>query len=223
MSDDVPPCSPAWSGTCLRPGGGPPRPRRGRRAFNLTLALIDADGRHTDDELWGVLGAFARRNTDTQLSAADAGRRAHGRAGERLKQAWLDHPSVLFDLIVGPTRRSGPRTRGRTTTGAIALGFLVCSLDALPSEDELQALERWRGLLVDTMRRAEKDRPAGATPLLPATPVHPPRHRARRPAVTPAPRAPRHPPPSFPTRPPIRPSRSRSCWPSSTRSSAWRR
>ena len=74
-------------------------------AYNLSCAFIDADGLHTDDELWALIGAFGHRlpsdlGRATPAQVRDAGllvgRRAH-----------LGQPSALLDVLAGADARDG--------------------------------------------------------------------------------------------------------------------
>lgn len=161
-------------------------------AFNLVLALVDADGRYTDDELWAVIAAFAHR-FDTQLSAATPAdvRKAGLVVGKR---TWLQKPSVLFELIVAADARNRTAHAWTYYERAMDLGFLVCSLDARPSEEELRALEAWRGTLVTTMTRFDVARPGAvpysSSPLPSATPAPTPGASGQPAVATPGPAGP---------------------------------
>jgi hypothetical protein len=118
-------------------------------AYNLSLAFIDCDDRHSDDELLALIAAFAGR-LDTQLdSASPADIRADGLLDD--KREWLDHTSVLFDLLLGSDARHGTSHAHRYYERAMAVAHTVASLDAHPSESELRALEDFRGQLLRAM------------------------------------------------------------------------
>ena len=120
-------------------------------ASNIVLALLDSDGRLTDDELWAYLRAFGPR-FDTQLGLAtpDDVRKAGLANG---KKVLFERPSPLFELIANADAAHGTSHGWTYYERAMQLGFLVCSLDDLPSVDELDAIERWRALLVSTLSR----------------------------------------------------------------------
>ena len=67
-------------------------------AYNLAAAFIDVDGRHSEEELWAFITTFAPRfETQLQRATPTDVRRAglvHGKA------AWLEQPSVLFEILV---------------------------------------------------------------------------------------------------------------------------
>ena len=74
-------------------------------AFNLAAAFIDADGRHTDEELSAFIGVFAARfDTVARAGSPPALRAAGLLAGKR----------TFLDTPVAPVRRAGPGpTAGR--------------------------------------------------------------------------------------------------------------
>ncbi len=118
-------------------------------AFNLTAAFVDSDGLHTDDELWAMINAFAGR-LDTELYKATPQdvRKAGLIAGKR---DYLTGASVLFDILVGADRRNGTKHARVYYDRALAIAFTVASIDAHTSETELNAIERFRGMLLDAM------------------------------------------------------------------------
>ncbi len=106
-------------------------------AFNLSCALIDADGRHTDDELWALVAAFAPHDLLPGNAMPAQLRQSaifDGRA------SWLDEPSTLFATLCDVDRLRGT-TYGRLYYDQImALAHTVISLDKWPSERELGAI-----------------------------------------------------------------------------------
>jgi hypothetical protein len=115
-------------------------------AYNLVAAFIDADGRHSDDELWALLTTFGPRLESVLQYATPADVRKAGMLEG--KAAWLDKPTVLFDILAKSD------AHGRSTGAAdcyvdraMAVAHTVCSLDAFPAESELRALERYRQML----------------------------------------------------------------------------
>ena len=131
-------------------------------AHNIVLAVLDADGRHTDDELWAMADAFAAR-FPTQLAAATPAdlRRAGLAAGKR---AFLDRASVLFELLVGLDARRQTAHSWTYYDRAMHLAHVVCSLDRHPSDEELRAVDAWRGVLVSAMERVGVLRPGSRQP-----------------------------------------------------------
>ena len=129
-------------------------------AYNLTAAFIDADGRQSDDELWAFVRAFAPRMDSMLVHARPADVRA-ARLVEG-KRTWLAAPSLLFDILVETDRARGTRHAWRYYERAMELAHAVCATDAVPSETELAALERYRSVLLRAIDRGGLARPGGA-------------------------------------------------------------
>jgi len=133
-------------------------------AADLVAALIDVDARHTDDELWAYLSAFAAR-FDTQLArATPADLRESGLlTGKRHR---LEQPSTLFGVLIEADRRSGTRHAWTYYDLAMRIVHTVASLDLLPSDEELRAIDRYRTMLLGAIDAAGIARP-GRTPQAP--------------------------------------------------------
>ncbi len=125
-------------------------------AFSLACAVLDADGRHADDELWALITAFAPR-LDTQLSSATPAtvRDAGLVAGRR---CFLDEPSAMFETLVAYDRTRGSTHARSYVHRAFRLGLAAAAIDFVTSESELQAIEAMRGRLMNALPTA------GATP-----------------------------------------------------------
>ncbi len=135
----------------------------GLEAFALCCAIADADGRHTDDELWALLEAFGGRfPTQLALASPEDVRRAGLLVG---KKTWLNSPSALFDLLVSADSAGGTNDGWTYYRGAMDLSQLVVALDARPTETELRALDEFRTMLVGTLdgRGVPKEIIVGAT------------------------------------------------------------
>ena len=118
-------------------------------AFSLCCAVADADGRHTDDELWALLQAFGGRfPTQLSLATPDDIRRAGLLVGKR---SWLSTPSSLFDLLVAADSADGTNNGWTYYRKAMDLSQLVVALDARPTETELRVLDEFRTMLVGTL------------------------------------------------------------------------
>jgi hypothetical protein len=140
-------------------------------ASNLALAVIDADGRHTDIELDSYVSAFGHR-FDTQLSfASSADVRKAGLATD--KRAWLTTASELFDLICASDARNRTAHAWTYYDRAMRIAHTVCALDSRPSDDELRAVDGFRALLVNTMNLRGVSRPATAGHVAGFTPPPP--------------------------------------------------
>ncbi|HWI04588.1 MAG TPA: AAA family ATPase [Acidimicrobiales bacterium] len=128
-------------------------------AFNLAAAFIDADGRHTDEELSAFISVFAARfDTVARAGSPPALRAAGLLAGKR---TFLDAPSPLFDLLVQADRRSGTAHSWRYYLASVEIAHAVFALDDHPSHAELTAVERFRSLLLRTIDGAGVTRPGG--------------------------------------------------------------
>ncbi len=128
-------------------------------ALNLAAAFVDADGRHTDEELEAVLDVFGGRFDTIARAGTPAGLRVAGLlAGKR---TFLDSPSALFDVLVRADLRSASSHAWRYYQSAMDIGHAVCALDDHPSHAELTALERFRSTLLGAMDAAGLPRPGG--------------------------------------------------------------
>ena len=100
-------------------------------AFNLTAAFVDCDGLHTDAELWSLILLFGSRLGGDLLRAGPDDLRQTGLVAGRA--AWLDEPSVMFDLLARYDRREGT-THARTYHDrAMAIAFAVAAIDPYTS------------------------------------------------------------------------------------------
>lgn len=130
-------------------------------AYNLVAAFIDADGRQTDEELWAFIAAFAPRMNTTLVRATPKDvREAQLVVGKR---AWLATPSLLFDILVETDRQRNTANAWRYYELAMKLAHTVCATDAVPSDVELAAVERFRNVLLRSIDRGGVPRPGGAT------------------------------------------------------------
>jgi hypothetical protein len=115
-------------------------------AFNLSAGLIAADGRLTDDELGALIVAFAARLDTTDLAHATPETvRASGLLDGRADA--LGEPSPLFNLLLDADHRDGTAHARAYRDRAVSLAHVVASLDALPTDDELRAVERLRSAM----------------------------------------------------------------------------
>ena len=118
-------------------------------AFNLCCAMVDADGRHTDDELWALLATFGPRfPTQLAMASPDDVRRSGLLVGKR---TWLEAPSALFDLLLHADASEQTTNAWTYYSGAMALAQLVVALDTRPTQTELAALDAFRTMAVQAM------------------------------------------------------------------------
>ena len=74
-------------------------------AYNISAAFIDADGRHTNDELLALVSTFGGRlPTHLAFASPDKIRSTGLLVGKRV---WLERPSVLFDILVKADAKRG--------------------------------------------------------------------------------------------------------------------
>ncbi|MEM9654720.1 MAG: AAA family ATPase, partial [Actinomycetota bacterium] len=126
-------------------------------AFNLCVAFVDVDERHTDDELWAIVAAFAHHELLPGMATPDAMRRNDLVRGKR---AWLAKPSDLFETLRQVDQTRGTRLARTYYDEAMTLAHTVASLDRYPSDDELKAIVQFQRLL---MAALPTGRPAAAT------------------------------------------------------------
>ena len=119
-------------------------------AFNLSCAFIDADQRPSDDELWALIATFGPRlRSDLRIATPDDLRRDGVTADCR---QWLDSTSDLFAILVGTDRRQGTDLAVAYYEQAMTLAQTVASLDEHTWRDELLAIDRFRRLLLSTIK-----------------------------------------------------------------------
>jgi energy-coupling factor transporter ATP-binding protein EcfA2 len=126
-------------------------------AFNLTCGFIDADGLHTDDELWALIAAFGPL-LPTQLAQAtpDAIRRAGLVANARSKVA---SASPMFELLTQADAKHGTRHSHAYYRAALEIGFAVAAVDAHTSETELGVIGDFQRELLASITASGLPRP----------------------------------------------------------------
>lgn len=152
-------------------------------ASNLVAAIADADGRASDDELRAYVVDVGPL-LDPALVVSVAKLREMGALRGRAR--WLDQPSVLFDLLVRADARHGGRASHRYHDEALRLAHAVAAVDRLPSSGEIDAIERYRMMLLATMDALGVPRPGQASAVHTAAVHTAATHTAATPAATPA-------------------------------------
>jgi len=149
-------------------------------AFDLTAAMIDADGLHTDNELYALIAIFGGR-LPTQLGRATPGDiRAAGLLSG--KRRWIERASPLLETLLAADTKHGTTTSRTYYERAMAIAHEVCATDAHTSHLELAALETLRTTLLKGVKavptKAATNGPADPTgdaapepPLPPARPL----------------------------------------------------
>lgn len=154
--------------------GGLPevRPERWRHdaaleAFNLVCGLVTSDHRISDDELWEVLGAFGPL-LETQLAGATpSALRESGLVDAQ--RGFAERPSALFEVLLAADRKHGTRHARAYYDHAVELAFAVAAIDLHTSEAELEAVERFRGMLLRAIDAVPAPAAAAATTAAAAT------------------------------------------------------
>jgi hypothetical protein len=127
-------------------------------AYNLTCAFVDADGLHTDDELWALIGTFGSRLPSELGAAVPAQLREAGLLAGR--RADLAQPSSLAGILAAADGRDGgDRTAAYARLGA-RIGHTVAALDLLASRTELAAIERFRAAVLAAVAPAPGTAPS---------------------------------------------------------------
>ena len=146
-----------------------PRRDAATEAFNLTCGFVDADGLHTDDELWALITAFGPM-LPTQLGKAtpEDVRRAGLVAGARSKLAAV---SPMFELLVDADVKNGTRHSHAYYRAAMEIGFAIAAVDAHTSNTELGVIGDLQTLLLDTITAAGLPRPGDTESAPSPTPV----------------------------------------------------
>jgi Cdc6-like AAA superfamily ATPase len=133
------------------------RPERLRRdaaleAFNLTCGLLVADGRQSDDELWELLAAFGPE-LETRLAGRTPAELRAARVVEEQAGA-IDRPSTMFEVLLAADVARGSRHARTYYDRAVELAFAVAAIDLHTAERELEAIERFRGMLLRALADA---------------------------------------------------------------------
>ncbi len=115
-------------------------------AYEVVSAFIDADGTHTDEELWALIGAFSGL-MDTHIHhATPADIRATGLVAG--KRSFIDRPSLMFDTLIKADVARGSNHAWTYYVHALRLAHNVAALDSVTQHAELDAIERFRRTLL---------------------------------------------------------------------------
>lgn len=121
-------------------------------AYNLSAAMIDADDRHTVDELEALIDAFGHRLRDTTLLYATPA----DLQGSSLivgRKRWLTEDSDLFGILTDADAHRGTHLAERYYDRALDIAHVVASLDVVPSSAELAAISALRTRLLAGLRQ----------------------------------------------------------------------
>lgn len=122
-------------------------------AYNLAAAFIDADGLHTDHELWSFIATFGPRFGGSLANAVPGDVRSARLVTGR--KAFLDEPSALLEVLLAADTRDGSDLASVYYDRALAIAFSIASLDQLASPVELAAIEAFRGRILDRISEAK--------------------------------------------------------------------
>lgn len=158
-------------------------------AANLVAAVIDADNRATDAELWAYVDGVGRLLEPPVVDTPARLREARVTVG---RQFWLESPSTLLDLLVRADARDGGRRAESYYGRALALAHAVAAVDLVPSAEEIAAVDRFRSTILRVFdshgvpRPGAPRRPVEGTPGASSGPAGPDTDAAgRRPVGTP--------------------------------------
>jgi hypothetical protein len=130
-------------------------------AFNVSCGLLAGDGRQSDDELWELMAAFGPLLETPLAGSTPDELRESGVVGKQA--AFTGTPSAMFEVLLAADRRDGGNRARTYYEAALEVAYAVAAVDLHTSEDELVAIERFRGVLLEAITRAERDRPVAKT------------------------------------------------------------
>ncbi|MCU1430027.1 MAG: hypothetical protein JWL83_4027 [Actinomycetia bacterium] len=142
-------------------GADPDRITEGLRTETRHLAagFLSADGRLGDDQLLALRRTFGVSEPElangplTKLRTSDVVTRdAH----------FIDQPSVLFEQLVTNDVRNRTANAWAYYEAALGIGHAMGALADLPTADSLRALDRYRTMLLEHLKRAAIERPLPA-------------------------------------------------------------
>ncbi len=117
-------------------------------AFNLSCAIVDSDGRQTDEELWALAATFGSAGLLPGATSPQDLRKSDLVAG---KATWLSEPSELFTVLCDIDKQRGSGLSWVYLDEAMAIAYMVASLDRFPSHDELEAALAFQSMLLTHM------------------------------------------------------------------------
>ncbi|MCU1502825.1 MAG: putative sporulation protein [Ilumatobacteraceae bacterium] len=130
-------------------------------AANIVAGVIAADGRLTSDEAEGYLNAVGQRLVPPLLVSSMQLRASGMLAG---RDAWLDTPSVLFDLLVRADAKAHTMRSHRYYALALGLAHMAAALDLVPSASEIDAIDAFRTMLLHRLDASGVPRPGQPVP-----------------------------------------------------------
>ena len=136
--------------------GQPARAEQFRRdaaveASHIVAGVIDADGLHSDDELWAYIMTFAPLLQTLERSTPADARKAGLVRGRR---GWLNSPSAMFELLISADLRDATSHAWSYYRNAIELAHAAQALDTHLSRAELEAVDAFRTMLLGAIDEA---------------------------------------------------------------------
>jgi AAA+ superfamily predicted ATPase len=125
-------------------------------AFNLCAAMVDADGRHTDDELNALIDTFGPRMADTKLLMATP-RDLRGTSLVAGRRSWIESDSELFKVLVAADEAHGTDLAEVYYQRTMEVAHVIASLDVVTAQDELRAIATLRTRLLAGLRERRED------------------------------------------------------------------
>lgn len=125
-------------------------------AANLVSAVIDADGRHTDQELDTWVETLGRKLTPPMILTPSQLRDDNTLGGSA---QWLTKPSTMFDLLVKADARDLKRRANAYYTYALSVAHATAAIDLVPSTAEINAIDRFRTTMLHLMDKYGVPRP----------------------------------------------------------------
>ena len=116
----------------------------------------------SDDELWEVLAAFGPL-LETRLAGATPDALRDSRLIDA-QRGFTAAPSPLFEVLLAADARADSGYARSYYDGAIEVAFAVAAIDLHTSEGELDAIERFRGMLLTAIEAMETNRAATPKP-----------------------------------------------------------
>ncbi len=142
-----------------------------RDAANLVAAIIDSDGRMTEDELRAYANDVGPLLDPPLFVTPDQLRETRVLQGTA---NWLLDVGPLLELLLGADRRDGTRRSHVYYERGLRLAHVVAAADLVPSPDELAAIDGFRDVMLRAMDAAGVPRPgtpAATSPVTPASPA----------------------------------------------------
>jgi hypothetical protein len=143
------------------------RPDRWRQdaaleAFNLVCGLVAIDHQVSDDELWEVLGAFGPLLETRLAGATPDALRSSGLIDAQ--RDFAAAPSALFEVLLAADAKGASDHARAYYAAAVEIAFAVAAIDLHTSDRELEAIEAFRGRLLEAIVAMEGGRTAARPP-----------------------------------------------------------